>query len=502
MKLSIIKIFCLILVGTTMCVSINAQTIRLSQKYTTQTVADPTFTSYMLNDYFYVIQDKFNMKSNINRDVQMDVFDNKGEFVSTTGLLDVNMEMGEAGIWQGIFPLADKMVLFKSKFVKEGDTKHYDLYAFPFSDLTKKDKGVKTTSTSSESALNTGDFFIEVSPDASKFVVLTRHPYIKGEREKCTITVYDNSFKELWSKPYVFPFDNTKYPGNTVFVNNSGSVFILKNIENKTEDPYQSVISITANGAGIKENRLAMGEQGKISTYGYAFNLQGDLIISGLYFNDKKFGINVEKPKGIFYLKMNSSDGSLASSGFTPKDFSQRTKTVSAILLANDEVILTAEEQTVKSTSIPEKPLEYNYEYTNGNIFVSKVNSKGEELWQQIIKRDVKSFNDGGKSNGVFTGIINGNISIIYRDYLYKHDGKNRAVVGAVALSKFINAHSIIGMDGKIISNTYIQRLGNDDNQEAVVIYALPQTGKLQDEKNVLFMGCSDKILYGIKITF
>ncbi len=490
-----------VLAGIMLCFSLNAQTIRLSQKYTTQAVVNPSFNSYLVNDYYYVIQDKFNMKSPINRDVQMDVFDNKGEFVSSTGLIDAEMNMSEPNIWEGIFPLTDKMVLFKSQYVKEGDNKHYDLYAYPFSNLTQRDNGIKITSTASESGTNTGNFFISSSPDGSKVAVLVQHPFIKGARESCTVIVFDNAFKELWNKKYDFPFDNVKSPDNILWVNNSGSVFMLKKVENKTEDPYQSVITFTSNGSVIKENRLAMGEAGKTSSYGTAFNTQGDLVMAGLYFNDRKFGINVDKPKGFFILKVNAGDG-VASSGFSPGDFPVGTKTISMNLLPNNEVIITAEEQIINSTPIPGQTFEYNYEYVNGNIFVTRLNAKGEVQWQHVAKRDIKSFNDGGKSNSVFTGIINGNVSLVYRDCYYKYDGKHHAVISFPDMSKYINVHRALGMDGNMVSDTYIKRLGNDDSKEAVIIYLMPPTGKQQDEKNVLFMGCTEKILYGVKVSF
>jgi len=479
-----------------------AQTVRLSQKYTTEAVTNPTFKSYLVNDNFYVIQDKYNMKSPINRDVQMDVFDNKGEFLGSTGLMDVSMNYTEPNNWVGLLPLSDKMVMLKAKFIKEGDKKRYDLFAYTFSNLTQRNDGVKIATTSSESGTNTGNYYVAVSPDGSKLAVLVQHPYIKEKREDCELIVFDQNLKEVWRKNYVFPFDNVKHPDNVIWVNNQGSVFVLKIVDNKSENPYQSIIAFTSNGNTVKANRLAMGTEGKTSSYGTAFNQQGDFIMAGLYFNDKKFGVNVDKPKGVFRLKVNASDGTLAPVGFAPQEFPMNTRTTGITLLDNDEVLVVAEEQNIKSTPIPDKSFEYNYEYVNGNIYVNKLSPKGEVAWQHIAKREVKSFNDGGKSNGVFAGLLNGNVTLVYRDYYYKYDGKSHTILGPAELNRFINVSRTIGMDGKLVSDQYIKRLGDDLNKEAVVIYALPQTGKQQDEKNVLFMGCSEKILYGIKVTF
>lgn len=486
-----------ILLSVTM---VNAQTIRLSQKYTTEAVDNPAFTSYLINDYYYVIQDKYNSKSPIYRDVQVDMFDNKGEFVSSSGLIDATMNYTEPNNWVGMLPLTSGLAMFKSRYQKEGDSKRSDLYAYPFN-LTQRGSGIKIATTSSEGAMNAGNFYVASSPDGSKVAVLVQHPYMKEKRENCDIIVFDNSFKEVWRKNFDFPFDNGKHPNNTLWVNNAGAVFILKEVDPKNENPYQSFVVFTSNGATMKESRLAMGVDGKISSYQTAFTPQGDLVMGGLYFNDKKFGVNVEKPKGVFRLSLSGSDGSLQV-GFTPQNFTMTTKAINLILLEGGGVILTSEEQTVKSTPLPDKPFEYNYEYTNANIYVNKISEKGELQWQHIAKREVKSVNDGAKSNGVFTSIQNGNISLIYRDYYYKYDGKQHAVVGFAELNRFINVHRSLSMDGKVVSDTYIKRLGNDDSKEAIIIYLVPATGKQLDEKNCLFMGCTEKILYGIKVTF
>ena len=481
---------------------LHAQNIRLSQKYTTQTIPGAEFHSYLINDYYYVIHDKYNMKSRINRDVQMDVFDNKGEFVSSTGIIDADMNPAGPNMYIGIYPLKEKMVMFKADYKKEGEKKFYRLYYYTFSNLTHEDNGTLLSSIDADGMSNSGKYEIATSPDGSKVALISQQPYIKGMKEKIKVTVFDDSFKQLWTLDYEFPFDNVKYPTNEVSINNSGNIFILKNVDNKTEDPYQSLLSLTNNGNKVKQNRIAMGENNKIAYYKTLFNLQGDLILSGFYVTSKKSGFNLEKPRGTFYMKAGAADGVVSVTAFTPGTFTMSTKLISVNLLENDQVALTSEEQLVNSTPIPGQAFEYTYKYENGIIHLIKLNNQGKQEWDYPVKHDISSTDDGGKANSVFTGIKNGNVCLIYPDKFYKYDGGAQGIILGARASRQIDAMQVIDKEGKMISDTYIKRLGDSDSKEIVFIYLIPVTGKQQDESSVFFMGCSRDILYGVKITF
>src|SRR5688572_8223400 len=199
-----------------------AQTVEFIVPRNVQNVPQAEFCAYTVKDNFYVLQKKFCMQALVMHDLQLDAYNSKFEPVASNPI-DKSLATVDANIYEGIFALADKMVMFKSEFKKPNSV----VYAYPFDSKGVRGEKVELTSFPAEKAMNSGNFQVNVSEDGTKIVVMCELPFVKEAMEKCIVIVYDNTFKELWKKEYEFPYSSEKAPHNDVFVNNSGVVFDL-----------------------------------------------------------------------------------------------------------------------------------------------------------------------------------------------------------------------------------------------------------------------------------
>ena len=288
--------------------SLFAQTVEFIEPRNVQGVPEAEFSTYKVGDNFYVLQKKYRMMAPVMYDLQLDAYDaNRKPIGSNT--IDKTLEMGDANIYEGVFAMKDKLVMFKSEFSKASGAKMSYLYYYPFDVSGKRQKKMSLTSFVAESAFNSGNFSVNVSPDGTKVVVISELPYEKDGMEKCIITVYDENFKQLWKKDYTFMYESSKAPKNTIFVNNNGVAFLLKQINLKKAFDQFSMFTFAGDGKAVVEKKIDLGNGFVIATHKELFKANGDMLLAGYSYMNKKVGVNVETPDGVFYLDVNASNG-------------------------------------------------------------------------------------------------------------------------------------------------------------------------------------------------
>src|SRR5688572_28621530 len=213
---------------------LSAQTVEFIEPRNIQKVPEADFFTYKVGDNVYVLQKKYRMMAPVSFDLQLDAYDANRKPIGSNAI-DKTLEMGDANLYKGIFPLKDKLVMFKSEYSKASGSKMFYLYYYLFDVTGKRGKKNLLSSIDAESAGNSGNFRVNVSPDGTKLAVITELPYVKEGMESCRITLYDNSFKQLWKKDYTFGYEGSKAPKNDIFVNNNGTVFLLKQVNLKKE---------------------------------------------------------------------------------------------------------------------------------------------------------------------------------------------------------------------------------------------------------------------------
>jgi hypothetical protein len=487
------KKFALLTIACATALSAFAQSVEFIEPRNVQGVAMPEYQTFRVKDYTYVLYKQFSMQSPILHNLQLDAYDaNLKPIGSNT--IDKTLDPGDANMYEGIYALTDKLVMFKSEFNKgEGMT----LFYYPFTSTGARQAGTELVNFPAEKAMNSGNFKVAVSDDGSKIAVLCELPYVKDSVEHDILYVFDNSFKELWHMDFRFPYEGGKAPFNDIYVNNNGVVFNMKQVPVKKAFDFYSMF--TFNGTTMKESKIDLGQDGHIATYKTGFFTNGDLYLGGYSYTDKKVGINVDTPTHTFAVKVSAADGSLPVDKVSEIPMLGSIKATQVIVQSDNTTFLIGEHQYTASTPRPNLPGQYDYENQYSDITVMKFGADGSKLWSYSVDKDTKSFNDGGKYLSYAAFVMNGNLVITYRDHLYRHDGKEHKVVGPILLNQFVNVFLTLNQDGGKIKESYIidPRMGGEKGE----YFLISRTGVKVNENTLFFVGGRGLELVGIKVT-
>jgi hypothetical protein len=473
--------------------TLHAQTVEFIEPRNVQTVPEAEFYTYKVGDNYYVLQKKYRMMAPVSFDLQLDAYDANRKPIGSN-IIDKTLEMGDANLYEGIFPMKDRLVMFKSEYSKASGAKMSYLYYYPFEVNGKRQKKTQLASINAESAFNSGEFNVNVSPDGTKVVVISEQPYDKEGMEKCVVTVFDEQFKQLWKKDYTFAYESSKAPKNNIFVNNDGDAFILKQINLKKAHDQFSVFAFPAGGKEVVEKKIDLGNGFTVSSFKNLFTPAGELQVAGYSYMNKKVGINVETPDGIFYLGV-KPNGDLTAK-LNPVPPASRTA-IQLLALPDNSVCLVGEHQYTKSTPIPGKLGDYSYEYTTGNVSLTRMNTSGMEEWTYKFEKDLKSAGDGGRSLSAFAWLNGTNINLLFQDMLSKHDDKRQFIEFG---GRRVNLVQTIGPDGRFRGESLIldPRIAGKKGEYLFI----PATGNVYKENKIFMLAARGMELVGATISY
>lgn len=474
----------------------SAQTVDFVEPRNVQSIDAPTYQTFKVKDYTYVLYNKLRISAPIMHDLQLDAYDANLKPIGSNQI-DKTLEPNDANIYEGIFALSDKLVMFKSEFTKgEGSS----IYYYPFTATGSRQAGVKLVTFPAEKAMNSGNFDVNVSDDGSKVVVWCQLPHVKDSLEHAMVYVFDNSFKELWHADFRLPYESEKAPHNNIYVNNAGIVFDMKQVPVKKSFDFYTMFTFL-NATTRKETKIDLGQDGHISTYQAGFCTNGDLYLAGYTYTDKKAGINVEEPSFVFSVKVSAADGTLPVDKVTEIPRQANLKAQKLFVQADNTAILIGEYQNETSTVRPAPaPMgTYDYAYDYGKITAMKFDASGTKLWSYEVDKSRTTNNDGGKFQSFGAFMMNGNLVIVYEDYLYRHDGKEHKVVGPILMGQFVDVLVTINQDGGKMSESYINdpRMGGEKGE----YFIIPRTGTKVNENTLFFIGMRGLELVGMKVT-
>jgi hypothetical protein len=485
----------LLLLLAVFAINTKAQTVEFIEPRNVQSVPEAEFTTYKVGDYCYVLQKKYRMMAPVMYDLQLDAYDAARKPVGTT-IIDKTLEMGDANIYQGVFPLKDKLVMFKSEYSKVSGSKMSYFYVYPFDVTGKRLKKTTLVTINAESAFNSGNFGVQVSPDGTKVAVLSEQPYDKEGMERCTVTVFDDQFKQLWKKDYTFPYESAKAPKNEILVNNTGTVFILKKIAIKKAFDQFAVFSFSDNGKTVTEKKIELDNGFTISTWKSVFTAEGNLQLAGFFYMDKKVGINVETPDGTFLINVNAGTGELKAA---KANMIRSTNIKATQLLATPDngLVLVGESMTINSTPKPGVQFEYNYEYKSGITHLIKMNMDGAVQWDYAAEKDLRSGGDGGRFLTSFSWVHGNDIQLLFVDQLSRHDNKRQFIEFG---SRWCDVIQTIGPDGKLKVENMItdQRIGGKKGEYTFI----PATGSLYKDQKIFMLAARGLELVGATISY
>jgi hypothetical protein len=475
--------------------NLSAQTVGFIEPRNVQNVPEADFFTYKVGDNFYVLQKKYRMMAPVMYDLQLDAYDANRKPIGSN-MIDKTLEMGDANIYEGIFAGKDNLVMFKSEFSKASGSKVSYIYAYPFDVTGKRGKKTLLTSFDAESAFNAGNFEVNASPDGSKIAVMSELPYVKDGMESCVVTVCDDQFKQLWKKSYTFAYESSKAPKNEIFVNNNGTVFILKQINLKKAFDQFSLFTLSSDGKTVIEKKIELGNGFTIASYKTLFTSEGDLQIAGFYYMNKKFGVNVETPGGNFHIHVNPLTGDLATAKINPE---LRGPIIATQLLAlpDNSLCLVGENQVIGTTPIPGKPLEYTFNYTFGTTTLIKLVADGSQIWSYRIEKTMRSSSDGGRGLHTYAWVNGNDINVLFADAMTNHDERKQFLEFG---DRRINLIQRIGADGKSKGETLITdpRIGGKKGEYLFI----PSTGSLYKDNKLFMLASRGLELVGATISY
>jgi hypothetical protein len=179
-------------------------------------------------------------------------------------------------------------------------------------------------------------FSYAISKDSSKFVVFTRQPDEK-KRQQFSLTVYDQEFKEEWSKDATLPYGKSAFSIDEAQVDKAGNVYLLGVVytdggnrmskRGKVNYQYSLLTYMRDSVIGMKEYKI--NPDGKFIT-DLTFRPTDDEILTFSGFYSEKGTASV---KGACFFKINPYLGKMTdvatsefSFDFLTKNLSERNK--------------------------------------------------------------------------------------------------------------------------------------------------------------------------------
>lgn len=330
--------------------------------------------------------------------------------------------------------LNKKAFHFKSLFSK--DAGKNTLNAIGINPDGSFDKPIAIAGINAEKLSKRGRFDVASSPDGKKLVILSEPEWIKDENEKITIALYNDKLEKIWSSEQTYAYPWTRAVYNEPFVNNDGTVFILKKTDMKGEGNTYSIF--TFNGKSLKEHKVQLDGNKKAVTLVKAISPEGNFTIAGYYTEDAKVKIGFGTAyHGSFISSIDKSGESAKIMAVNP--FEKRKDIVAKSLIFHEnKFILMGEEYIVNSKSAerdPKVPLgeqdmfARDYSYNAMRIYADGFDAAGKTLYNTSIKKDNSSKNDFNRWNSYFSSVMKGKLYVIFNDEKYRYDEKKKAIV-------------------------------------------------------------------------
>lgn len=270
------------------------------------------------------------------------------------------------------------------------------------------------------------------------------------------------------TKDLYLPYENNIFELNQFKVDDFGRVYILSGLSpqkntfasNRNAPRNETYILLTYDHSlnKLKEFNIALPDKW-VNSVSIMVSPVNEAIVTGLYSNTLLPG-----SAGVFYMRLNKSNGTLAASGISAferpliqsfnsnssaremeqlyLDFIHPTEDGS-LWLAGEQYYMT--ERTYMDPTFARPTTVYEYHY--GNILLIKLNPEGEIMHQQVVPKYQVSQNDGGKYSSYGMLFSEKEASMLFFDHpkneltaneRYKMNNPNKSQLVAVSFSEGI----------------------------------------------------------------
>jgi hypothetical protein len=236
-----------------------------------------------------------------------------------------------------------------------------------------------------EKVNNSGFFEIAISADTKTFAVLINKPFEKKTSETIDVLICNENLEKRSESSHTLSFDSERAYNEMLFVQNDGTVNIIKKTDTSKKDPITTIIT-------VKEGFV--NEQ-KVSSEGFYISDSKVITYNNVHYlfgfatDNAKPAISVGGAKDNSFFIYNISEGKLVKNQEWSKETIKRVLgkgyidlKVKDILIDNESIFLIGDCYSVDSKPIEGKNFEYNYTHRFGPGIVVKLDIDGNVTYE------------------------------------------------------------------------------------------------------------------------
>ncbi len=316
---------------------------------------------------------------------------------------------------------------------------------------------------------NSGEYIISQSADKSRFSILKQLPFEKKANEKIELLLVDENLNILKQKNHDFGVVDNRRKQHSVYVSNTGEVYLVKKIEEKKEKPYLNLYHWDSKNDDITATSLKQEDDYQLHQFKVAFN-DSDFYFLGVLTHEKSsnFGLKIDfngrhsgvSGSGLLAVRF-SGDVKMVYN--TRNDFPQIISNLNLnnILFEEEHVWIVYDRSYVEKKSntsnLGQGDISYDYTYLNNGFFVNQINATtGDLSWvMKIDTNEPNTKNDNGDYLSTLSYIENSNLVLLYNETR----DINKGIVHNV-LNRRFPIKETISSSGEIVSREALLSAG------------------------------------------
>lgn len=348
------------------------------------------------------------------KNIYITKFDTSGKSLSTIEFKLPNRSQNDATLLK-VIEGDNKLYVFSHIAVKN-DGRNV-LYAQIYdNEANQVSEAIELHTVPIEKVNNSGFFEIAMSPDFKTFAILVNKPFEKKTSEAIDVLIFNENLEKHSESSHTLSFDSERAYNETLFVQNDGSVNIIKKTDTSKKDPITTIISVKQ--GDLNEQKVSAEgfyiSDSKVITYNNVHYL------FGFATDNAKPAISVGGAKDNSFFVYNISEGKLVKNQEWSRETIKRVLgkgyidlKVKDILIDNESIYFIGDCYSVDSKPIEGKNFEYNYTHRFGPGIVVKLDINGNVAYETPINYSEDYLNRMKVLGSFYPFLRNGQLCIL-----------------------------------------------------------------------------------------
>ncbi len=277
---------------------------------------------------------------------------------------------------------------------------------------------------------NSGEFIISQSPDKTYYSVLQQMPFDNKGTEKIRLYLLNSDKTIVKEKTHDYGVEDNRRKQQSIYVSDTGQVFLVKKIEEKKQKPYLNIYNWNTTTNAISVESLKQDDNYQLHQFNAKFHSNAFYL----------FGILTHEKSSDFGLKIdfNGRNSGVAGSSLLAVKFSEVGSTqyihrsdfpetvsnlnISDIHFSGENIWIVYNrafvEKKSNSTNLSQGNYTYDYTYLNNGFFVNLLKEKtGAVEWvHKMDTNERNTANDNGDYLSIISFTDNANLVLLYNE--------------------------------------------------------------------------------------